>query len=78
MIKTLTVLRPLLADVFGTEENDITPATAFEDLGADHEDMVEVSMIVEEEFDVLVEETILDDLQTVADLIAYIENHEED
>ena len=45
------VLKPALADIFGVEEDDILPETdLFSELYADEYDMVEISMIIEEEF----------------------------
>lgn len=49
--ETMAVLKPVLADIFGVEEDEITPETdLFGDLGADEYDMTEISMIIEEEF----------------------------
>ena len=45
-----------------------------EDLGADEFDMVEISMIVEEEFDVVPDEDALKKVSTVAELCQLIEN----
>ncbi|MBO5221769.1 MAG: acyl carrier protein [Clostridia bacterium] len=79
MFEILNILKPNLADIFSVEEEDITPATRFdEDLGADEMDLQEISMIVEEEFDVLVDDEDLPKLNTVGDLIAYIEGQRHD
>ncbi|MBR5721485.1 MAG: acyl carrier protein [Clostridia bacterium] len=46
-------LKPFLADIFDTDESEITPETdLFEDLFADEYDMLELAMIIEEEFGV--------------------------
>ena len=42
----------LLSEQFGMEPADITEETSFEDLGADSVDIVELSMALEEEFDI--------------------------
>lgn len=63
----------LLAEQFGVEADTIAMDTSFEDLGADSLDIVELSMALEEEFDV--EEMGEDDLSgisTVADLVRYL------
>lgn len=79
MFEILNLLKPLLADVFSVSEEEITPASDFaEDLYADELDMTEVSMIVEEEFDVLIDNEHLEKIHTVGDLIAYIERHKHD
>ncbi len=73
MFDILNILKPLLSDIFQTEDEDITPAVTFEELGADDLDMTEISMAVEEEFDVLIDDEDLVNLVSVSDLIAYIE-----
>lgn len=79
MLDILTVLKPLLADVFSAEESEITPAAKFEDdLFADEIDLQEIMLIVEEEFDVFIDDEDLSKLVTVGDLIAYIEGHRHD
>ena len=63
----------LLAEQFGVEADTITMDTSFEDLGADSGDIVELSMALEEEFDL--EEMQDDDLSgisTVSDLVRYL------
>jgi acyl carrier protein len=50
-----SVLKPALADIFDVDEDEITPDTdLFDDLFADEYDMVEIAMIIEEEFGVKV------------------------
>lgn len=78
MIETLNLLKPILADIFGVEEAEITPAVLFEELGADELDLVEVSMNVEEEFDVLIDDEDFPGIQSVSDLINYIMRHRND
>ena len=79
MIQTLKILQPLLADIFCIEEEDVTPATTFEeDLAADEMDLVEVAMTVEEEFDLFIETEAMAKFVTVGDLIAWILEHNDD
>ncbi|MBO5248672.1 MAG: acyl carrier protein [Clostridia bacterium] len=79
MIQTLNILKPILADIFAVEEEEITPAVLFsEDLCADELDMTEIFMAVEEEFDVLVDPQDYDKILTVGDLIAYIKGNGND
>ena len=79
MFEILNILKPNLADIFSVEEEDITPATHLEnDLGADELDLQEIIMITEEEFDVLIDDEDLPKLNTVGDLITYIEGHRHD
>ena len=78
MFDILKILKINLADIFAVEEEDITPATAFEELGADIIDMQEIMLIAEEEFGVLIDDDNLKKFVTVGDLIAYIEGHRND
>lgn len=69
----------LLAEQFSVEEESISMDTTFEDLGADSLDIVELSMALEENFDV----GELDDseaarLKTVGDLVALVQSRIED
>ncbi len=73
MFDILNILKPILADIFQVEEEDITPAVTFEELGADELDLTEITMAVEEEFDVLVDDEDLNKILSVGDLIATIE-----
>jgi len=63
----------LLAEQFGLDTEEITEETAFEDLGADSVDIVELSMNIEEEFGVeeMAEED-LNSIHNVGDLVNYL------
>lgn len=79
MIQALNTLKPILADIFAVEEEEITLAAQFsDDLYADELDMTEIFMTVEEEFDVFVDPEDYEKIVTVGDLIAYIEGHRHD
>lgn len=73
-------LKAIIAQQFGVEEDSITTEMSFEDdLGADSVDIVELSMALEEEFDV--EEMGEDDvanIQTVGDLLKFLQERLED
>jgi len=75
MFDILNILKTNLADIFAVDEEDITPATLFDDLGADLIDLQEIMLIVEEEFNLLIDDEELKKFITVGDLIAYIEGH---
>jgi len=69
-----------LAEQFGVEPDSITLDTGFEDdLGADSLDLVELSMILEEEFgvDEMSEEDVAG-IKTVGDLVSYLQNKVEE
>lgn len=73
-------LKAIIAQQFGVEESSITVEMSFEDdLGADSVDIVELSMALEEEFDV--EEMGEDDvanIHTVGDLLKFLQERLED
>ena len=67
-------LARIRAEQFGVDEEDITEETGFEDLGADSVDLVELSMNLEEEFDIeeMGEEDIAS-IHNVGDLVNYLQ-----
>ena len=72
-------LAALLSEQFGVDVDSITMDTAFEDLGADSLDIVEMTMAVEEEFGLEdMDEEDLSGISTVADLIRYLKSKLED
>ena len=74
-LEILFKITQLLEEIFDVPASDITPETdLYEDLGADEFDMVEISMIIEEEFEVLPDEDKLKNISTVAELCEFIAN----
>ncbi len=73
-------LKAIIAQQFGVDEDSITVEMSFEDdLGADSVDIVELSMALEEEFDV--EEMGEDDvagIHTVGDLLKFLQERLEE
>lgn len=67
-------LRALLAEQFSVSEDSITMDTSFaDDLGADSLDVVEMTMALEEEFDIPeTDDDELVTLTTVGDVFRYI------
>lgn len=66
----------LISEQFGVEVDTISMDTTFEDdLGADSLDIVELSMALEEEFDVgEMAEDEMGAVTTVGDLVRYLQN----
>jgi acyl carrier protein len=62
----------ILADYRDMDIAEITMETKFEDIGLDSLDMVDVVMMLEEEFDVEIE--IQERIKTVSDLVSLIES----
>lgn len=71
----LEKLQSLIADQLGVDGKNITMDTNFEeDLGVDSLDIVELSMALEEEFDIgEMSEEDLAAIKTVGDLVRYLQ-----
>ena len=69
-------LQALLAEQFSVSEDSITMDTSFtDDLGADSLDVVELTMAIEEEFDIPeTEDEMISKLVTVGDVFRYVSN----
>ena len=67
-------VRSIIVDQLGVESDKVTADAKFiEDLGADSLDTVELLMAFEENFDIEVPDEEAEKLQSVADVVAYIE-----
>ena len=67
-------VRSIIVDQLGVESDKVTADAKFiEDLGADSLDTVELVMAFEENFDIEVPDKEAEKLQSVADVVAYIE-----
>ena len=68
--------RALIASKMKLDENEITPEKhLFNDLGADSLDFVELSMMLEREFNVKLSEDEMANAKTVGDLYELIEKY---
>lgn len=69
-------VKKLIAEGLGIEESKITPdATFAEDLGADSLDLFELAMSLEDEFDIKIPSEDLENMNTVSDVVNYVEEH---
>jgi len=67
-------LKKIIADQLGAEESEITPSTdLIEDLRADSLDLVELQMVVEEQFDIEIPDDDIEQLLKFRDSKNYIE-----
>src|SRR3954470_3719376 len=67
-------VKEIIVEQLGVNPEQVTPTASFiEDLGADSLDIVELVMAFEEEFSVEVPDEDAEKLQTVGDVIKYIE-----
>jgi len=68
-------LRTLVADTLGVEEDEVTPEASFEDdLNVDHQELVDLMVAIEEEFDVRIPDDEMTSLATVGDAVDYLED----
>ena len=69
-------VKALLAEQLEIDENEIQLDSSFvEDLGADSLDVVEMLMILEEEFDVTVPDEDAEKFQTVKDVVEFLKEN---
>ena len=72
----LEKVKAILAEQFDVEEDSITAETTIqEDLGADSLDVVDLLMSIEDEFEIEVPDTEIENIKTVGELGKYIEDH---
>ena len=66
-------LRKIIADELGVESEEVLPETVIPKIrGADSICQLEATMAIEDEFDLEIPDTVLDQLQTLEDLTAYV------
>ncbi len=74
--ETFDKLKGIIVEQLGVKEGEITAEAHFaDDLGADSLDIVEMIMAVEEEFGIQVSDDEAESLQTVQDVVKFIEEH---
>ena len=68
-------LKQIIAETFGVKPEDIKNESSFkDDLGADSLDLVELTMSIEEAFNIEIPDEDAEQLDTVGKVIAYIES----
>jgi acyl carrier protein len=68
-------LRTLVADSLGVEEEEVTPEASFEeDLNADRQELIDLMVAIEEEFEVKIPDDVMGDLASVGDMVEYLED----
>lgn len=69
-------LKSILSEQLDIDENSITPDSLLvEDLGADSLDAIDIVMSVEDEFKIEVPDEIIEKIETVGDILNYVENN---
>lgn len=71
-------LKEILAEQFSCDESELTPAMTLEELGADQEDLIELAWQLGEATGVELEETRLQDVETLAELWQLVRELEEE
>lgn len=68
-------MREIIAEQLGIEEDEITPDTSFkEDLGADSLDLFELTMALEDEYEIEIPAEELENIETIQDVIDYLKS----
>ena len=66
-------MREIIAEQLGVEEDEISLDTSFkEDLGADSLDLFELTMALEDEYDIEIPAEELESIETIGDVIRYL------
>lgn len=69
----LEKLKEIIAEVLGTDMDNITEETTFvDDLGADSLDVFQIIMGVEEEYDIEIDGETAEQIQTIGDAVRII------
>ncbi|MGL4761437.1 MAG: acyl carrier protein [Sarcina sp.] len=72
-------VKEIIADKLSVDESSIAMESTFvDDLGADSLDVVELIMSLEEELEMEIPDEDAAEFTTVADVVKYIETHNED
>lgn len=72
----LDKIKEILAEQLDIEESSITPDSLLvEDLGADSLDAIDIVMSVEDEFGIEVPDEIIEKIESVSDIITFVENN---
>ena len=71
----LEKMKEIIAEQLGVEEDEISLETSFkEDLGADYLDLFELTMALEEEYDIEIPAEELGEIETVNDVVEYLKS----
>ena len=69
-------IKTILSEQLDIEEDVITPDSLLvEDLGADSLDAIDIVMSVEDEFEIEIPDEIVEKMESVSDILTYVENN---
>lgn len=67
-------IKELIADKLGVDPEDVTMETSFtDDLEADSITLFELVMAIEDEFDIEIDDESIEQINTVGDIVNYLE-----
>ena len=70
-------IKAIIVEQLGVGPDEVNPEASFiEDLGADSLDIVELIMALEEEYDIEIPDEDAEKIQTVKDVISYVEERQ--
>lgn len=74
MTDTIDRLKKIIVDLLGVDESEVKEEASFkDDLGADSLEVVDLIMELEDEFDMEISDEDAEKMETVGDVISYIE-----
>ncbi len=73
---TIDKIKKILADTLDVSEDELSADTNIAtDLGADSLDVVEILMSIEDEFDIEIPDSEIENIRTIGELVEYIETN---
>ena len=73
---TFDRVKGIIIETLGCEEEDVTlDANLFDDLGADSIDVIEIAIVIEEEFGLEISTEEAERLRTISNVIKYVDSH---
>ena len=73
---TIDKIKQILADTLDVSEDELSADTNIAtDLGADSLDVVEILMAIEDEFDIEIPDSEIENIRTIGELVEYIETN---
>ncbi|MBE6779822.1 MAG: acyl carrier protein [Clostridia bacterium] len=73
---TIDKIKQILADTLDVSEDELSADTNIAtDLGADSLDVVEILMSIEDEFDIEIPDSEIENIRTIGELVEYIETN---
>ena len=73
---TINKIKKILADTLDVAEDELSADTNIAtDLGADSLDVVEILMSIEDEFEIEIPDSEIENIRTIGELVEYIETN---